>query len=62
MGGAEGMEGSFGHGAFWEGGGGDLDGGERTQDGFGARQEGGGFVEGNSVVEVDREGAAEVDL
>ena len=60
MGGAEGMGGSFGHGAFWEGG--DLDGGERTQDGFGARQEGGGFVERNSVVEVDRGGAAEVDL
>ena len=28
---------SLGHGAFWGGGGGDLDGGERAQDGFGAR-------------------------
>ena len=56
MGEAEGMGGSFGHGAFWGGGGGDLDGRERTQDGFGARQEGRG------VVEVVRGGAAEVDL
>ena len=39
-----------------------MDGGESTQDGFGARQEGRGFVEGNSVVEVDRGVATEVDL
>ena len=51
--GAEGMGGSVGYGAFCEGGGGDLNGGELTQDRFGARQEGKGFVEGNSVVEVD---------
>ena len=31
MGGAEGMGGSFGHGAFWGRGGGDLDGGEQTR-------------------------------
>ena len=33
--------------------GGDLDGGEWAQDGFDARQEGEGFIEGNSAVEVD---------
>ena len=33
--GTEGVGSSLGHGAFW--GGGDLDGGERAQDGFGAR-------------------------
>ena len=50
------MGGSFGHGDFWGGGGGDLDAGERTQDGFGARQEGGGFVEGTALLRWIEEG------
>ena len=37
MGGTEGVGGILGHGAFLGDGEGDLDGGERAQDGFGAR-------------------------
>ena len=56
MGGAEGMGGSFGHGAFWGGRGGDLNGENEHSTALVHGRKGGGFVEGNRVAEVDRGG------